>query len=290
MMSRIFISYAREDRESAVNLYKELRQAGLLPWIDVEDLIGGQDWRLAVGEAIRSSSYFLALVSKNSISKRGYVQKELRDAMEILRQLPPGQIYLVPVRLDESVPSHQVLADLHWIDLFESYAQGLRRLLKSFGIDKIETATPASLVRTHSTLTPPPEVLAVIQTRAEQDFPNDLSARRYRLDTESKAWRDLQAYSPPGVPFGVLRRISTLATTDFPDDFSARLYRIDTEVEAWRSLQSFSYRGVPGEILNVIILRAKREFPNEYSSRLYRINKEVEAWISLQYEDGAPDE
>jgi hypothetical protein len=288
-MSRIFISYAREDRDSAVRLYNELRHAGLMPWIDVEDLIGGQDWRFAVKEAIRSSSYFLALVSKNSVSKRGYVQKELRDAMEVLQQLPPGQIYLVPVRLDESVPVHQVLADLHWIDLFSSYSQGLRRLLRSLVVDESETASPVNPGKQHSESVPPPEVLAIIQSRAEHDFPNDLSTRRYRHDTEIKAWRDLQVYSPQDIPMKVLQLISASAMADFTDDFSARLNRLETEVEAWRTLQRLSHPGVPPQIMEVIIDRAERDFPSDYSTQLYRINKEVEAWLTLQYDDGLRD-
>jgi hypothetical protein len=170
-MSRIFISYAREDRDSAVRLSRELRQAGLAPWIDVQDLIGGQDWRLAVTEAIHSSSYFLALISKSSVSKRGYVQKELREAMDVLQQFPPGQIYLVPVRLDESVPTHQTLADLHWVDLFPSYPQGLRRLLISLGVAESEVGSSAASEKNHSESMPPPEVLTVIRSRAEQIFP-----------------------------------------------------------------------------------------------------------------------
>lgn len=284
-MSRIFISYAREDRDSALRLYRELRQAGLEPWIDVEDLVGGQDWRLAVGEAIRSSSYFVALISKNSVSKKGYVQKELREAMEVLQQLPPGQIYLVPVRLDESVPTHEVLSDLHWIDLFSSYSQGLQRLLKSLEVES-ETTAPAPSGKRHAT-TEPPEILAIIRSRAERDFPDDFLTRRYRVDTELKAWRDLQVYSPRDISPEVLHLIVARADADFPDDFSTRLYRIEAEVEAWRVLQRLSYPGVPPEIVEVIIGRADRDFPNDYSTRLYRINTEVEAWVSLQYTESA---
>lgn len=286
-MSRIFISYAREDCESALRLYRELREVGLAPWIDVEDLLGGQDWRLAVGQAIRSSSHFIALVSKNSVSKKGYVQKELREAMEVLQQLPPGQIYLVPVRLDESVPSHEVLSDLHWIDLFLSYPHGLQRLLKSLGIGEGEINTAATSGKRYSTDAPPPEILAAIRSRAEQDFPDDFSTRLYRVGTELEAWRHLQAYSPHDISSKALRRIVSRANADFPDDFSTRLHRIDTEVEAWRALQRLSFPGVPLEILDVIVGRAKRDFPNDYSTRLYRINSEVKAWLSLQYADSA---
>jgi len=289
-MSRVFISYAHEDRDSALHLYGELRKVGLQPWIDVEDLIGGQNWRLAVGEAIRSSSHFVALVSRNSVSKRGYVQKELLDAMEVLRQIPPGQIYLVPVRLDESIPSHQALADLHWIDLFSSTTQGLKRLLRALGAAEPAAATPDFPDKQDFTSKPPPEIMDVIRSRAEHDFPIDFLTRRYRLDTELKAWRDLQIFSPRDIPPDVLQLITSRAKADFPDDFSTRLHRIDTEVEAWRTLSRLSIPEVPTRIAEIIIERAERDFPNDFSTRLYRINSEVEAWLALQYEKGAPND
>ena len=32
-----------------------------------------------------------------SISKRGFLQKEIRHALNVLGPLPPGQIYLIPL-------------------------------------------------------------------------------------------------------------------------------------------------------------------------------------------------
>ena len=170
-MSRIFISYAHEDRDLALKLYRDLQQADLHPWIDVEELLGGQDWRVAVGEAIRSSSYFLALISKNSVSKRGYVQKELRDAIDIFEQVPPDQIYLVPIRLDDTEPLGQVLRALHWIDFFPSYPRGLARLLRSLAASSKKVSEPRS--------TALPEA---IQPRAERDHPDVVEVATSRRD------------------------------------------------------------------------------------------------------------
>ncbi len=46
--------------------------------MDRKDILIGQNWQLA----IQKSSYFLALLSSNSVSKAGYVQKELRMALD----------------------------------------------------------------------------------------------------------------------------------------------------------------------------------------------------------------
>jgi len=76
---QVFISYAREDYEIAERLYGDLGQRdGVRPWMDRKDILAGQNWRLA----IQKSSCFLALHSSDSVSKAGYVQKELRMALD----------------------------------------------------------------------------------------------------------------------------------------------------------------------------------------------------------------
>lgn len=81
--AKVFVSYAREDRETARRLWLDLKAAGFAPWLDSENLLGGQNWKLAITEAIKSSAFFVALISNFSIQKRGYVQKELKQALEI---------------------------------------------------------------------------------------------------------------------------------------------------------------------------------------------------------------
>ncbi len=49
---KVFISYAREDIETAGKLYYDLRKAGLEPWMDKIDLLPGQIWKTEVEKAI----------------------------------------------------------------------------------------------------------------------------------------------------------------------------------------------------------------------------------------------
>jgi hypothetical protein len=42
---RVFICYAREDKEIAKKLYYDLKHSGIEPWIDMENLLPGQKWR-----------------------------------------------------------------------------------------------------------------------------------------------------------------------------------------------------------------------------------------------------
>jgi len=131
-MTKIFISYAREDYEVAKQLYDFLLSRGQEPWLDREKLIPGQKWVSAIQSAIRESHFFIALLSPNSIEKRGYVQKELRAGLDVLDTIPDSQIFLIPVRIAECEPTHERLRELQWVDLFPVWEDGLRQLGKIF--------------------------------------------------------------------------------------------------------------------------------------------------------------
>lgn len=112
---KIFVSYSRNDIDIAKNIYQFLRDNGFNVWMDIFDLVPGQDWKLEIHARIKSSDYFVACLSNNSVSKRGYVQTELREALSILETMPEGRIYVVPIRIDDClVPSS--LDGKHWLD------------------------------------------------------------------------------------------------------------------------------------------------------------------------------
>lgn len=130
----VFVSYAREDEKAAERLYKDLKEAGVEPWFAPESVMPGEDWKRAIKLAIRSSRYFIALLSSNSVNKKGVVQSEIADALEILKEFPPSEIYMIPVRLDDCKPSHERLQDLQWADMFPDWEKGLDKILRSVGI------------------------------------------------------------------------------------------------------------------------------------------------------------
>ena len=79
----------------------------------------------------QKSKAFIALLSPRSINKRGYVQKELRLALDILSETPPSTVYLIPVRVEPCTPSHALLQDLQWLDLYPDFDAACARLLKA---------------------------------------------------------------------------------------------------------------------------------------------------------------
>ncbi len=134
--SKVFISYAREDIKTARNLYDDLKKADISPWLDQENLLVGQNWKEGIRLAINESDYFLALLSTRSISKKGFVQNELRTALDILREHPPDKIYILPVRIDNCIPKYETLRELTWADLFPSYEKGLKKILQVLYLEK----------------------------------------------------------------------------------------------------------------------------------------------------------
>ncbi|MGB8648960.1 MAG: TIR domain-containing protein [Anaerolineae bacterium] len=113
----IFLSYARPDEPRVKELYQHLKNTGFQPWLDLFDLIPGQKWEPAIRQAIAETNFFLACLSNSSISKRGYAQAELKTAIEIFREFPEGEIFLIPVRLEEC-PVPESLKGIQWVDLY----------------------------------------------------------------------------------------------------------------------------------------------------------------------------
>jgi len=138
--TRIFLSYAHKDLPRVQALYKQLCEAGFEPWMDSRDIVGGEDWKRAIRKAIKKAPFFVACLSSHSITHRGEVQVEFREALDELRKKLATDIYLIPVRLEEcEVPEEHEFRSFHWIDLykpcgFKNLAQALREGLNRLGL------------------------------------------------------------------------------------------------------------------------------------------------------------
>ncbi len=134
---KVFICYAIEDIEIARRLYHDLKDAGVIPWMAKKDILIGQNWKFEIHQAIKSSPYFLALLSSNSVSKQGYVQNELKMALNILAESPKSKIFLLPLRLDDC-PLDEALQEIQWGDLFPSYDEGFGEVLRVLCSNKLD--------------------------------------------------------------------------------------------------------------------------------------------------------
>jgi hypothetical protein len=134
---QVFISYAKEDCEKALKLYNNLQnEQGLNPWIDKKSLLPGQKWNPAIIDAIRRSRFFVALLSSNSVNKKGYVQRELKEALDILDKYPESGVFIIPVRLDNCQISDIKLKEIHNVDLFSNWDEGFKKILAAIQQNK----------------------------------------------------------------------------------------------------------------------------------------------------------
>jgi hypothetical protein len=131
----VFISYAREDSPEAEKLYEILKEAGTKPWMDKKEIRPGQNWRLAISKAIKNTRYFLPLFSSKWVGKIGYVNKELKYALDVLDTYPEDAIFIIPVRLDDCEIPFQKLEDKHYADLFPDWNGGIKQIFGSMEIE-----------------------------------------------------------------------------------------------------------------------------------------------------------
>lgn len=124
---RAFLCHGSEDKNAVRALYERLLSDGHNPWLDEMDLSPGADWGQAIQDAIRSSRFVLVCLSRKSVGKTGYVQKEIAVALDRADEQPEGKVYVIPVRLERcDVPRR--LGKWQYVDLFEE--RGYERLLK----------------------------------------------------------------------------------------------------------------------------------------------------------------
>src|SRR5258705_8000171 len=109
----IFISYASPDREHVVPYYDALRARGYDVWMDFRRLKPGQNWDFEIKRALNRATLIIVFVSKNSVDRRGYVQREIKIALDKAMEKLAGDIYLIPVLLDGDATIPDELKQIH---------------------------------------------------------------------------------------------------------------------------------------------------------------------------------
>ncbi|GAK60733.1 TIR protein [Candidatus Vecturithrix granuli] len=221
--ARIFLCYAEEDRNSVEQLYQHLCDAGFAPWMKSLDLLPGQR-REQVWQGIREAEFFMACLSNWSVKQRGFVQTELRNALDVWQEKLPADIYLIPVRLEEcDIPDS--LADFVAADLFAE--GGFERIVRAiqFGMQQREAEQSASFG----------------QQKPDRAQPAPLGRKdalpRYELGLPWKF--DLTALIKRCIS-ELVKRKSGLIGFVVPSDVAPRDYLRDRLINEWKGSQ-FSY-------------------------------------------------
>lgn len=134
---KVFLCHASENKPIVKGLYDDLVAAGYEPWLDSEVLLPGMDWDLEIKKGMRASDAVIVGLSSISVSKEGYIQKELKFAQDIQDEKPRGTIFLIPVRLEACEVPYD-LQDIQWADYtspdgFEKLVRGLNVRAKQLG-------------------------------------------------------------------------------------------------------------------------------------------------------------
>jgi hypothetical protein len=130
---RVFLCHAPQDTPVVRELYRRFLAGGWIdPWLDEEKLLPGQDRNLEIDKAIESAGAVIVFLSTASVTKEGYVQKEMRHIMDLAMQKPEGATFVLPLRLDDCDLPRSLRAYQH-VDYFpeSQRKQSLKRLLES---------------------------------------------------------------------------------------------------------------------------------------------------------------
>jgi hypothetical protein len=125
----VFLCHGSEDKPMVRNIYSLLREDGVRPWLDEEEILPGQDWDSEIRRAVRQSHAILVCLSSSSVRKEGYLQKEMRLALDVADEKPDGTIFIIPVKFDDcELPER--LRHWQWVDWRgeNAYARILRSL------------------------------------------------------------------------------------------------------------------------------------------------------------------
>lgn len=112
----VFFCHASEDKPQVRKLYKQLTKDGIDIWFDEERLLPGQDWDLEISRALRSAHAIIVCLSNQFVNKEGYVQKEIKKAFAIAEEKPDGELFIIPVRL-EDFPVPERFSSIQYVDI-----------------------------------------------------------------------------------------------------------------------------------------------------------------------------
>lgn len=175
---RVFLCHASQDKPIVRELYQRLLYEGWIdPWLDEEKLLPGQDWDMEIEKAVEVADAVIVFLSSNSVSKQGYVQKEIRMVLDVSDKKPEGVIFIIPVRLDSHAPPARLsrwqyrdyfpeaLKDRSYIEIISS----LTLIFKKLGIP-IDPQKTGKLGATIRSFNPKENIEVILPTPNSSSF------------------------------------------------------------------------------------------------------------------------
>jgi hypothetical protein len=118
----VFISYAREDLAAVQQIKAGLETAGITTWFDIDRLEVGDDYDRKIQRNIARCSYFIPVVSATTQRRlEGYFRREWSYAMDRVRNMADGALFILPVSIDGTNAGEALVPDkfkaLHFSEL-----------------------------------------------------------------------------------------------------------------------------------------------------------------------------
>ncbi|HEU4561643.1 MAG TPA: toll/interleukin-1 receptor domain-containing protein [Longimicrobium sp.] len=115
---RAFLCHASDDKPRVRALFEQLKEDGIEPWLDELNLLPGQRWEIEIPRALRMSHAVIICLSTRAVDKVGYINKEIKFALDAADEQPDGSMFLIPVKLEEcKIPDR--LKHFHVGNLYE---------------------------------------------------------------------------------------------------------------------------------------------------------------------------
>ena len=135
-----FLCHASEDAATAKRLATELPEKGIQPWLDADNLRGGDRWDDRIRHVIDREVEQVVVIHSQHLAdaheEEAYVNSEIRAALRRQERFPKGG-FIVPVTVDDA-ELRDDLRDIQAIDLSD-WGSGVAKLVRSLkrGSDKV---------------------------------------------------------------------------------------------------------------------------------------------------------
>jgi hypothetical protein len=108
----VFLSYAREDLAAVREIKAGLDAAGITTWFDIDRLEVGDDYDRKIQRNIARCSYFIPVVSATTQRRlEGYFRREWSYAMDRVRNMADGALFILPVSIDATAAADALVPD-----------------------------------------------------------------------------------------------------------------------------------------------------------------------------------
>jgi hypothetical protein len=269
----VFLGHAKEDQARAERLRDHLKSIGYHPWMASSDIRVGEKWEESINKAISTCTFFIACLSHHSVSKRGFIQKEFRMALDRAKELIDGDIFIIPVLFDDcDIPEdfkkyHAVKFNsngtIEFEQLNKSLSDGLRRRARGMNKHQAqaynqinlspfeEQAISYALDRIGSKLVTPRKVLIAckkfLDLAADQDL-EGISKKFFETNWDNLSLKILEEEQNPERAIAIIIELAELNG------------RVDEEIDLETLTQLLA--GIPGEFIDFV--RKVEEFEDVF--------------------------